>query len=98
MVPVLLPEAILVAGNLSVRGGTWMGGRNYGVGDHAARPRHRILGGASLQVDAEGFRWYSISCSCGWQSEACNSAALADAAGEQHLTLSSRRRSTSHEV
>jgi hypothetical protein len=43
-----------------------------------------------MQVDAEGARYW-VRCSCGWTSEPSLTAVLAEAAGEQHRTLSKTR-------
>ena len=43
-----------------------------------------------MQVDAEGARYW-VCCSCGWTSEPSLTAVLAEAAGEQHRTLSKTR-------
>ncbi len=53
------------------------------------KTRHRMSGGPRLQAGADGIRFYTIECECGWESEACTSAVLAEAVGEQHLTFSS---------
>jgi hypothetical protein len=44
-----------------------------------------------MQVDAEGARYW-VRCSCGWSSDPSLTAVLAEAAGEQHRTLSETRR------
>ena len=61
------------------------------VGDVRQEDDHRVDTGARMQVDAEGAR-YSVRCSCGWMSEPSLTAVLAEAAGEQHHTLSETRR------
>lgn len=55
--------------------------------------RHRVSGGPRLQAGADGVRFYTVECGCGWESERCTSGVLAEAAGEQHLTFSSSNRS-----
>lgn len=45
-----------------------------------------------MQVDADGARYW-VRCSCGWTSDPCLTAVLAEAAGEQHHTLARTRRS-----
>lgn len=44
-----------------------------------------------MEVDANGARYW-VRCSCGWSSEGCMTAVLAEAAGEQHRTLVRARR------
>jgi len=39
-----------------------------------------------------GERLYTVVCSCGWVSEISGTAVLAEADGEQHLTMARRRR------
>ena len=55
---------------------------------------HRVDAGARLQLGSQGQRLYSVTCSCGWVSEACGTAVLAEADGEQHVTLTQVRRIT----
>jgi hypothetical protein len=52
--------------------------------------RHRV-GGPRLQSGVDGIRAYFTECECGWVSEQCASAVLAEADGEQHRTMSARR-------
>lgn len=47
---------------------------------------HSLRGGARMRYDESGSRFF-VSCRCGWESEPCLTAVLADAAGEQHLQL-----------
>lgn len=62
--------------------------------DRAVRAgaEHRINAGARLHLGTQGQRLYSVTCSCGWTSESCSTAVLAEADGEQHLTLAQVRR------
>jgi len=53
--------------------------------------KHRVDGGARLQLGPDGERYYSVSCSCGWLSEMCGTAVLAEAHGEQHATFAQGR-------
>jgi hypothetical protein len=62
--------------------------------DNGRAVQHRLEAGARLQLGPEGERRYSVACSCGWQSEVCGTAVLAEADGEQHLTLVQARRVT----
>lgn len=57
-----------------------------------AKVAHRVSSGASLHLGPNGERHYTVSCSCGWVSETCGTAVLAEADGEQHLTLARKRR------
>jgi hypothetical protein len=52
---------------------------------------HRVGPGAGLEIGSDGQRWYSSGCSCGWATEPCRTAVLADALAEQHVTLATRR-------
>ncbi|MGI8983945.1 MAG: hypothetical protein ACR2HM_05360 [Acidimicrobiales bacterium] len=52
---------------------------------------HRVDAGARMQVDADGARYW-VRCSCGWTSGPSVTAVLAEAAGEQHRTLTDTRR------
>ncbi len=52
--------------------------------------KHSIDGGPRLRVDDEG-RGYWSRCTCGWESELCATAALADAVVEQHVLFARRR-------
>jgi hypothetical protein len=56
------------------------------------RAEHRLDSGARLQVGPHGQRLYTVVCSCGWVSEASGTAVLAEADGEQHLTMALSRR------
>ncbi len=53
--------------------------------------KHIVDGGARLQLGPDGQRFYSISCSCGWESGDCGTAVLAEAHGEQHATFARGR-------
>ncbi len=53
--------------------------------------KHSVASGVSLQMGSDGERWYSSSCACGWSSELCRTAVLAEALAEQHVTLTARR-------
>jgi hypothetical protein len=65
-----------------------------GTDRRAEKAGHRLDNGARLQMGPQGERLYTITCSCGWVSEACGTAVLADADGEQHVTFALARRST----
>jgi hypothetical protein len=60
-----------------------------GSSTSAGKDFHRVSGGPRLQAGVDGIRFYTVACDCGWESEPCRSAVLAEADGEQHLTLSS---------
>lgn len=60
--------------------------------DGSVSVQHHVKTGAALHLDLEGERRYTVSCSCGWESETCGTAVLAEADGEQHLTLVGIRR------
>jgi hypothetical protein len=55
-----------------------------------AGEHHNVDGGARLRVDDEG-RGYWSRCTCGWESELCATAALAEAVAEQHVLFARRR-------
>lgn len=63
------------------------------------RAIHRVHG-PRLEAGADGIRVYIVECQCGWRSEQCASSVLAEADGEQHLTLaaSSRTRNSRREA
>ena len=65
--------------------------RSNGLG-RPAPTKHRVDLGARLQLGPAGQRLYSVRCTCGWVSETCGTAVLAEADGEQHLTLAQTRR------
>jgi hypothetical protein len=64
----------------------------------AEKAGHRLDNGAGLQMGPQGERRYTITCSCGWVSEACGTAVLAEADGEQHVTFALTRRTTGREA
>ena len=51
---------------------------------------HRIEWGPEWIVTSEQ-RGYLVRCACGWESGLCRTMVLAEAAGEQHVTLSGAR-------
>ena len=51
--------------------------------------RHRIQGGTSFRVDGSR-RGHWVRCSCGWESELCPTAVLAEAGGERHVEYHAR--------
>lgn len=58
------------------------------------RAEHRLDNGARLQMGPQGERLYTVVCSCGWVSEVSGTAVLAEADGEQHLTMALSRRAS----
>jgi len=59
-------------------------------GDASVVAEHRVAPGLRLEMGIDGQRWYVSACSCGWTSEASGTAVLAEAAAEQHVTMSAR--------
>jgi hypothetical protein len=53
---------------------------------HEAAGTHRIRGGTGFS-DNGIRRGYWVRCSCGWESDLCATAVLAEAGGEQHVQL-----------
>jgi len=51
---------------------------------------HRVEPGLRLEMGTDGERWYHSACSCGWSSEPCGTAVLAEAVAEQHVTMAGR--------